>query len=190
MCRRGVIVHYSLLANAKYIQQICGALAITNKSGCVIAWKAIMTAEEVAGLRGSGRWCETINLVCPALCFTTVMFTITTSSFCMRTIWNHTSFAHNFQIVHLFRQWLLIHDEYMPFWHSQTSTSCTHSYFCSYFARWSHKSYLWLLMRLPVSFAFTIVFSTFNFILAGFVKDSEMLKEREHTILEMHGPSQ
>ena len=73
---RGAITHYSLLANAKYIQQIYGALAITNKSGCIIAWKEIMTAEEVAGLRGSGRWCEYINLVCPALCCTTVMFTI------------------------------------------------------------------------------------------------------------------
>ena len=56
--------HYSLLANAIYTWQIYGATAI--KSGRVIAWKAIMTVE-AAGLRGSGRWCKTVNLVCLAL---------------------------------------------------------------------------------------------------------------------------
>ena len=49
--------HYSLLAN---VRQIYGATAI--KSVRVIAQKAIM-AVEVAGLIGSGHWCETINLV-------------------------------------------------------------------------------------------------------------------------------
>ena len=42
--------HYSLLANAMYIQQMYGTMAV--KSGCVIAWKAIMTVE-AAGFRGS-----------------------------------------------------------------------------------------------------------------------------------------
>ena len=41
--------HYS---NAIYTWQIYGAMAV--KSGRVITWKAIMTAE-AAGLRGSGR---------------------------------------------------------------------------------------------------------------------------------------
>ena len=44
--------------------QIYGATA--NKSGHVIAWKVITTVE-AAGLRGTGRWYETINLVCLAL---------------------------------------------------------------------------------------------------------------------------
>ena len=51
-----IILHYSLLAHAiyryMYTWQIYGATAI--KSGCVIAWKVIMTVE-VAGLRRSGR---------------------------------------------------------------------------------------------------------------------------------------
>ena len=42
----------SLLANSIYARQINGATAI--KSGCVTAWKAIMTVE-AAGLKGSGR---------------------------------------------------------------------------------------------------------------------------------------
>ena len=46
-----MIIHYSLLANAIYTQQIYGATAI--KSGHVIAWKAIVTVE-AAGLRESG----------------------------------------------------------------------------------------------------------------------------------------
>ena len=50
-CWRAVIIHYSLVANAIYTQQIYGAMAI--KSGRVIAWKVIMTVE-AAGLRGSG----------------------------------------------------------------------------------------------------------------------------------------
>ena len=62
-CGRVVIIHYSLLAKSIYAREIYGATAI--KSGHVIAWKAIMTVE-AAGLRGCGRWCETINLVCLA----------------------------------------------------------------------------------------------------------------------------
>ena len=56
---RAVIIHYSLLAN---VRQIYSATAV--KSGRVTAWKATV---ESAGLKGSGRWCETINLVCLAL---------------------------------------------------------------------------------------------------------------------------
>ena len=40
-CGRMVIIHYSLLANAVYTRQIYCAMTI--KSGCVVAWKAIMT---------------------------------------------------------------------------------------------------------------------------------------------------
>ena len=43
-----------------YVWQIYSITAI--KSGCVIAWKALMTVE-AAGLRGSGQWCEPINPV-------------------------------------------------------------------------------------------------------------------------------
>ena len=46
-CGWAVIVRYSLLANAR---QIYGAKS--TKSGCVIAWKLVMTVE-VAGLGGS-----------------------------------------------------------------------------------------------------------------------------------------
>ena len=56
---QAVIIHYSLLTNAVYTQQIYGTMAI--KSGCVIAWKVIMTVEG-AGPR-SEHWCETINQV-------------------------------------------------------------------------------------------------------------------------------
>ena len=58
-CGRVLIIYYSLLAYCIYIWQIYDTTAI--KSGCVIAWKAIMTVE-VAGLRGSGRWCESVCL--------------------------------------------------------------------------------------------------------------------------------
>ena len=50
-CEQVVIIHYSLLANAICTRQVYGAMAI--KSGCVTAWKAIMTVE-AAGLGGSG----------------------------------------------------------------------------------------------------------------------------------------
>ena len=50
-CGRTVIIHYSLLANAIYTQQMCSTTAI--KSRHVIAWKLIMTVD-AAGLRGSG----------------------------------------------------------------------------------------------------------------------------------------
>ena len=53
--------HYSLLANGIYALQIYGVTAI--KSGRVIARKAISV--EVS-CKGSGRWCETVNLVCLA----------------------------------------------------------------------------------------------------------------------------
>ena len=59
--------HYSLLANA---WQIYGATAI--KSVRVIARKTMTV--EVAGLSGSGRWCETINLVCLPLYRTVAEF--------------------------------------------------------------------------------------------------------------------
>ena len=56
--------HYSLLANAIYTRHIYSTLAI--KSGCVIAWKVIMTVE-VTGLRGVGADVrETMHLVCLA----------------------------------------------------------------------------------------------------------------------------
>ena len=48
-----------LLANVVYTWQIYSTTSV--KSGCGIVWKAIMTVE-AAGLRGSGCWCETINL--------------------------------------------------------------------------------------------------------------------------------
>ena len=50
---------YSLLANAIHTRQIYSTMAI--KSGHVIAGKVIMTVE-VAGLKGSGRWCKTISV--------------------------------------------------------------------------------------------------------------------------------
>ena len=50
-------------SGAIYTQHIYGAPAI--KSGRVIAWMVIKTVE-AAGLRGIGRWCEKIHLVCVA----------------------------------------------------------------------------------------------------------------------------
>ena len=43
---------YSILVSGIYTRQIYGTTVI--KSGCVIAWKVMMTVE-TAGLRGSGR---------------------------------------------------------------------------------------------------------------------------------------